>query len=79
MNLKSNCHILPQNHIFSEDRLPSMLQMDKVFSLLLQILTVNKKQLMYVERNTETPSRYHCCSGKEIIITYSVCVSVFLL
>jgi hypothetical protein len=31
------------------------------------------------KRNTETLSCNHCCHGKAIIITYSVCVSVALV
>jgi hypothetical protein len=34
---------------------------------------------MYVQRNFEARSRNHCCSGKAISITYSVCVSVLLV
>ena len=34
---------------------------------------------MYVERNNETCSRDHCCSGKAVSITHSECVSVALL
>jgi len=31
---------------------------------------------MYVYRNIEARSCYHCCSGKAISITYSECVFV---
>ena len=34
---------------------------------------------MYVQRNTETRSRNHCCTGKAITIMYYECVSVALL
>jgi hypothetical protein len=34
---------------------------------------------VYVQRNTETPSCNHCCSGKVINITLSECVSVVLV
>jgi len=34
---------------------------------------------MYVQRNIEAHSYNHCCSGKEIIITYSECVCVALV
>ena len=33
---------------------------------------------MYVQHNTEAPSRNHSCSGIAIIITYSACVCVAL-
>ena len=33
---------------------------------------------MYVQRNTEARSCNHCCSEKEISITYSECVFVAL-
>jgi hypothetical protein len=34
---------------------------------------------MYVQTNTMARSRDHCCRGKAVIITYSVCVSVVLV
>ena len=34
---------------------------------------------MYVNRHTEACSCNHCRSGKEINLTYSECVSVFLI
>jgi hypothetical protein len=37
------------------------------------------RQAMYVESNIETRSRNHCCSGKAMSITYSLCVSVALI
>jgi hypothetical protein len=36
-------------------------------------------QAIYVEHNIETRSLKHCCSGKEITITYSKCVFVALV
>ena len=33
---------------------------------------------MYVQHNTEARSCNHCCSGKEISITYSECVFIAL-
>jgi len=33
---------------------------------------------MYLKRNIETCSRNHCCRGKALSVTYSVCVSVVL-
>jgi hypothetical protein len=33
---------------------------------------------MYVQRNTEARLCNHCCSGKTINVTYSVCVFVAL-
>ena len=33
---------------------------------------------MYVQRNTETRSRNHCCQRKTISIKYYDCVSAFL-
>jgi hypothetical protein len=38
----------------------------------------NTKQAMYVQRNTEARSCYHCCSGKAISIAYSDRVFVAL-
>jgi len=37
------------------------------------------RQAMHVQRNTETRSCNHCCSGKAISIAYSECVSVALV
>jgi len=37
------------------------------------------RQAMSVERNSEARSRNHCCLGKPITITYSLCVSVALV
>ena len=37
------------------------------------------RQEMKVERNTEARSCGHCCSGKEISIAYSECVSIALV
>jgi len=37
------------------------------------------RQTMYVQRNTETRSCNHCCSGKAISIAYAECVSVALV
>ena len=39
----------------------------------------DKRQAVYVQRNTEARSCNHCCSGKERNITYSECVSVALV
>ena len=34
------------------------------------------RRAMYVQLNIEVHSRYHFCSGRAVIITYSECVSV---
>jgi len=34
------------------------------------------RRATYVQLNTEAHSRYYCCSGKAVSITYSECVSV---
>ena len=39
-------------------------------------MLVDKRQAMYVQRNTEAPSCIHCYSGKAIRNTYCVCVCV---
>ena len=38
--------------------------------------TLFPRRAMYVERNIEERSRNHCCSGKEINVTYSEFVPV---
>jgi len=35
-----------------------------------------KRRAMYVQLNIKAHSRYHCCSGKTVSITYFECVSV---
>ena len=39
---------------------------------------IRTRQAMFVKRNIEERSCDHCCSGKAISITYSVCVCVCL-
>jgi len=39
---------------------------------------LNKRQVAYVQLNTDAPSRSHCCSAEEISIIYSECVFVTL-
>jgi hypothetical protein len=46
------------------------------------IMTLNDSttiDAMYVQRNSETPSPNHCCSGKAISIKYYECVSLALV
>jgi hypothetical protein len=43
------------------------------------IISVQRRQAVYVKRNIEMRSRNHCCSGKPIRVTYSECESLALV